>query len=174
MSGFERFITFALIQIAVYVIIYFISKEKDDEIIKSIKNEHIIIRTPRLFLLVGIIGISVCTTFIFLMLFYPNGTEAWWVFIIFGSGDLLGMYIISNTLIWKIEVFRNENYFLYRKSPFKTYKIKYEDCLYFQENINKGVLIVKTNKKTVTANMLFTNYECLPAMLIKNGVPCRK
>ena len=164
----ENSIAFAIIPIVLYIIFYFIDKHNDKEIIKNLTENHVVIKTPTAFLWIGIFGSLFCSICLLIMIFFPNGTETWWVFIIFGSFDLLGLYIIFNTLIWKIEIFKDKEYFLY-KPLFKTYKINYNDCLYFTKKDN-GVLVIKTNTKTVNANAFFTNNEFLPAMLIEHGV----
>ncbi len=173
MSGFERFIAYALIPIVLYVIFYFVDKQNDKKAIINLEKEHIIIRTPNAFLWIGIIGTLIFSIFILFTIFpnnisSPIGKNIWWVLLIFCSFDLLGIYIIFNTLVWKIEIFKTKDYFLY-KPLFKTYKIKYKDCLWFTIKDN-GVLVIKTNTKNVNANTFFTNYEFLLAMLVKHGV----
>lgn len=168
MTPFIRYIVLALIPIILNIILNRIENKNNKNIIKNRANEHITIQTPKAFLWIGSIGSLFCSICLIYMIFFPNGTETWWVYIIFVSFDLLGIYIIFNTLVWKIEIFQTKDYFLY-KPLFKTYKIKYEDCLWFIIKDN-GVLVIKTNTKTVNANTFFTNYEFLPAMLIKHGV----
>lgn len=173
MSGFERIIAYALIPIVLYVIFYFVDKQNDKKTIKNIEKEHIIIRTSNTFLWIGIIGTLIFSIFILFTIFpnnifSPIGKNMWWVLLILCFFELLGIYIVFNTLVWKIEIFQTKDYFLY-KPLFKTYKIKYEDCLWFIIKDN-GVLVIKTNTKTVNANTFFTNYEFLLTMLVKHGV----
>lgn len=173
MTPFIRYIMLALIPIILNIIFNRIGNKNSKNIIKNQTNEHITIQTPKAFLWIGIIGSLFCSICIYFLIFpnkifIPVGKHLWWVCIIFVSFDLLGIYIIFNTLVWKIEIFQNKDYFLY-KPLFKTYKIKYEDCLWFLIKDN-GVLVIKTNTKTVNANTFFTNYGFLPAMLIKHKI----
>lgn len=167
MSGFKHFIVFSLIQIILFVMFYYIGKNNDKEILKNIDKEHVIIKYPKAYIWVGIADILFCSVFLFLMIFYPNGTESWWVFVGFGFFDLLGLAIFLNAIMWKIDVFKSKDYFLYRPL-FKTYKIKYDDCLWYKyEYLNSKI---KTIKQTIHIEMGITNLEYLLAMLDKHKI----
>lgn len=169
MSAPLRLVTYIIMNLAVALFIFFVAKSNEKAAKKSKGQKHIIIRTPRTFLWVGIFACVVMSAFLYCMIFYPNGTEQWWVFVIFGAFDLLGIYIIVNTLVWRIDIFKQEDYFLYRPTLFKTHKIKYEDCISYSVK-DDSVIIIKTNKKTVTANLIFTNCNALQSMLIKYNI----
>ena len=92
MSGFERFIAYALIPIVLYVIFYFVDKQNDKKAIINLEKEHIIIRTPNAFLWIGIIGTLIFSIFILFTIFpnnisSPIGKNIWWVLLIFCSFD---------------------------------------------------------------------------------------
>lgn len=167
MSAFEHFIVFSLIQIILFVTFYYIGKNNDKEILKNIEKEHVIIKYPKTYTWVGIADILFCSICLVLMVFFPNGTESWWVFVIFGSFVLLGLAIFLNTLMWRIDIFKNEDYFLYRPL-FKTYKIKYDNCLWYKyEHLNSKI---KTTKQTIHIEVGITNLEYLLAMLDEHEI----
>lgn len=167
MSAFEHFIVFSLIQIILFLMFYYIGKNNDKEILKNIDKEHVIIKYPKAYIRVGIVDILFCSACLFFMRFFPNGTETWWVYIICISFDLLGIAISLNAFMWRIDIFKSEDYFLYR-SLFKTYKIKYDDCLWYKyEHFNSKI---KTTKQTIHIEIGITNLEYLLAMLDKHEI----
>lgn len=169
MSAPLRLATYIIINLAVALFIFFVTQSNEKAAKKSKGQKHIIIRTPIAFLWAGIFDCIVMSAFLYYMIFYPNGTERWWVYVIFIIFELLGIYVIVNTLVWRIDIFKKEDYFLYRPTPFKTHKIKYEDCISYSIK-DDSVIIIKTNKKTVTSNLIFTNCNALQEMLTKYNI----
>ena len=160
-------ISFALIPIILGAISYSIEKNNGKELLESLTKEHVILRMPKAYIWIGCICSLGFGTFIFLMIMFPNGTEAPWVFISFSLFILLGIYIILKTLLWKADVFKSEEYFCIR--PFlKTYRIQYSDCVYFKD-LKQG-FVIKTEKKKFRVLEEVANAEVLSAMLTKHGV----
>lgn len=146
-----------------------IYKSNGESLIENLKNEHIIIHLPKAYFLVGALDIVVFTIFILLIKYFPPIEETvLWLYFGFGLFVLLGIFIIAYTLIWKIDVFRHENYFTYRTLFGKTYTIQYSECISYK--FTEYALTLKTVKKTLNFDSKATNIEYLVAMLRKNKV----
>jgi hypothetical protein len=163
-----RIIIPTLIPIFLGLLLSNIDKHNGDEISKNLTKEYIVIHLPKVYLWVGCLDISLFTFWFFLMTIYPNDTADIWVWLLFCIFALLGVVIVVETQIWRIQIFRHENYFIYRTMFFKTYKIQYKECKYYKFSIN--TLILKTNNKTFRIDNKATNLEFLLAMLTQNKV----
>lgn len=157
-----------LISIAVGLLYSKIYERNCKSVIENLKNEHIIIKLPKVVFVVGCICATVFSTAIVLMTLFPNDTAALWVYLIFIFFVLLGVYLMAIGTVWKMEVFRHEDYFIYRSIFFRTYKIKYEDCISYKCTKNTVELI--TANRTFHIDTIATNYEFFMAMLKKNKV----
>ena len=146
-----------------------IYKSNGESIIENLKNEHIIIHLPKAYFLVGALDIVVFTIFILLIKYFPPIEETvLWVYFGFGCFILLGFFIVTYTLIWKIDVFRHENYFVYRNFLGKKNRIPYSECISYQ--YSEYALTLKTVKKTLNFDSKATNIEYLVAMLNQNKI----
>ena len=103
------------------------------------------------------------------MTLFPNGTETIWAYIFFSMFALLSAYIVLETYIWKIDIFESKSYFIFRPSPFKTYRIEYSDCIGYKFK-NYSFLVI-TEKKTFHIDLFVTNGEYLLYMLTRYKVP---
>lgn len=167
MHGMELFIVHIVTIVILYAVFDSIDKHNDKEMMKSLTKEHVVLKYPKAYIWVGVFIILFSSTLLFFMIFYPNGTEALWVFILFGLVDLSGIAMALNALMWRIDVFKSENYFLYRQL-FKTYKIEYNNCSWVKfKNFN---ITVKTDKRTLHLEVFITNIDSLTFMLHKYGV----
>ena len=71
---------------------------------------------------------------------------------------------------WRIDVFRNEDYFLLRTLTVRCRKIKYCECLSYKLTMNS--LTIKTVKRTIRIDSNAANLEVLAAMLTRYKVDC--
>ena len=163
-----RFITPILISLTIGLLYSKIYDHNYKSVIENLKNEHIIIRLPKAFFFVGCVCATLFATAIVLMTLFPNDTVTWWVYIIFVFFVLLGIYLMAIGTIWKIEVFRHKNYFIYRSVFFRKYKIKYADCISYKCAKNSVELI--TTNRTFHIDTIATNYEFFVAMLKKHKI----
>lgn len=163
-----RIVISALIPIIIGFLFSFVDKENSKEIEKNLTKEHIVIRLPKAYMWVGCLDISVFAAFICIMTFFPNDTAEAWVKVSFGVFILMGAVLVAATLIWKIEIFRSENYFIYRTLPFKSYKIQYSDCVSYKFVPN--TLVLKTKKKTLQIDIHATNLEFMLVMLSQHEI----
>ena len=163
-----RVFSMVLIVVVIRIIFCIIEKNNGKEIIKNLGKEHITLQLSRIYLWVGVWDILVCSTFILLMILFPNDTAAIWVFILFILFILLGACIIWGAQIWKVDVFTEEDYFLYRTLPYTTYKILYSDCVNYKWRNN--TLILRTKRKKFYIDTYATNFKFLLSMLTKHKV----
>lgn len=158
----------ALIPIIIGILLSNIDKRNSKEIIKNLTKEHIVIRLPNVYLWIGCLDISFFVTCLFVMTRVSSDTATIWVNILFILFVLLGVVIVFETQIWKIEIFKSKNYFVYSPFPFKIYTIQYSNCISFKLGINS--LVLKTNKQTIHIDNKATNFEFLLVMLIQHKV----
>lgn len=97
------------------------------------------------------------------MTWFPNDTAAVWTWMLFALFALIGVAIVLETQVWRMEIFRSENYFLCRILPYKTYKILYSDCVSYRYRAN--TLVLRTKERTFRIDTHATNFEFLLAML---------
>lgn len=145
-----------------------IEKHNSKEIIKNLTKEHIFIRLPNAYIWIGYLDISFFSICLFLMNYFPNDSSAIWVEVLFCLFILLGFVMIIVTKAWKIEIFRHKNYFLYQTVFFKTYTIKYNECIDYKWNEN--YLLLKTDKKKFYIDAKASNFEFLLSMLTQYKV----
>ena len=163
-----RIITPILIAIIVGVLFSRIDKSNSEELIKNLTREHVEIHLPKVYFWIGLLVVAVFSTFCFIMFFFPNGTEAWWVWVIFIIFILGGFYIIFESLFFKIDIFKSKDYFVYKDFFVKTQKIYYCDCISYNRNAN--AFVIKTTRNKISMDIHSVNIEILMAMLSKKNV----
>lgn len=168
MSFFTRLLSSISIPIIITMMLLLIQKLNSKELQKNLTKEHIVIRLSKVYLWIGLLGIVVLSTFCLIMFFFPNDTTTWWVWMIFIFFILLGFCLVCSTLIFKIDIYRNKDYFLYRNIFLKTRKIYYYECIHYR--CTQHDVIIKTEKKKITVDRNAVNVEFLIAMLHENRV----
>lgn len=163
-----RIIIPALIPIALGILLSNIDKSNSKELINNLTKEQIIIRMPKAYMWVGCLDISFFATSLVLMACFPNGTATLWVWALFCLLVLLGVAIVLVTVIWKVVIFRHEDYFLLRTVTLRTRKIQYCECISFKLGANS--LTLKTSNGTFHIDCKATNFEFLIAMLTQRKV----
>ena len=163
-----RIIIPAIIPIALGILLSNIDKSNSIELFNNLVKEHITIRMPKAYMWVGCLDISFFATCLVLMACFPNGTAVPWVWVLFCLFALLGVAIVLVTAIWKVEIFRHEDYFLLRTVTLRTHKIQYCECISFKLGANS--LTLKTNIGTFHIDCKATNFEFLMAMLTQHKV----
>jgi len=161
-------LTYSIIGLVVNTLYTNISKTNDNEVLLNLKNEHVTIHLPKLYKWVGLVCSIFSATLFLLMMLFPNDTAAIWVGIEFWIFILLGLYMFVTSFIWKINIFKEKDYFLYTNSFGIKYEIHYSDILFYKDGYN--TLRIKTNKKMFFIDNKATNFEFLLAMLKKHKV----
>ena len=167
-----RILTFALIPIVVQLIFSTVAKNNGKELIKNLRAEYVVVRFPRLFTWIYGAGILFFGGCLLIMIFFPNGSEAGWVYAGFLSIVIVSAFFGLYTLMWKLECFRSEDFFIYRPLFGKGRKIFYRNVEYY----HFGTRSIKVQTKTCrfSVDMAQTNMEFFLAMLSKHGVPEKK
>lgn len=171
MQIIDKLITPVLIAVVVKILFSKINKDNLKDIVENQSKEHIQIRLPKVYLWVGCGVIIVFAAFIAFMILVPNDTAAAWVFVGFVVLICIGAAIVLQAMLWKIEIFRSQNYFIIRPL-IKTYRVKYDDCIFYKYGTNS--LTLKTKKRTFYIDTYARGFEFFLAMLIKYKVPEKK
>lgn len=153
---------------------FFISKISYQRAEKDLSAEHITIRLHPIYLWSGSINILFFIICIFVTILFLDGTAAIWGLLVSILFLLLGIYMVLKRQVWKIEIFRNEDYFLYRTFPYKTYRILYTDCVNYESRADillfGTTLILRTKGKKLRVKDCAINFEFLLSMLKKHKV----
>ena len=161
-------LTLGTIGIIVSIITNKIIKDNSTELIENIKKEHIMIHLPNIYKWIGMICSIFFLILLVLMMTFPNDTAEIWVGVLFGIFILLGLSIIWATYLWKIHIYRNDEYFIYVSSFGKKHKIYYFDIIDYKNG--KNYIKLKTIQKSFFVDNKSANIEFLLAMLKKNNV----
>lgn len=157
-----------MISVVLGFLINSIKKDNSKELIKNLKKEYVIIHLPKAYFYIGLVGFlffGICT---FVMYYYPNNTTSAWVWIIFILFDFIGFFIMLLSQIWKIEVFADRDYFMYRDLFCKTHRIQYTQCISYKITTNN--IVLKTSKRKFYIDSNATNVEIFLDFLIKNNI----
>lgn len=158
------------------IILWFVASNilgsNSKEYIANRKKEHIVVKLPKAYLWVG----AFCTVFFVFItcapFLFPDVSQSTdvWVIIIFLMFALVGAFLALEALVWRIEIFRNESYFLYRTVFFKTYKIQYGDCISYKIGDRTNSLKLKAGKKTFHIDCFSVNFDYFLDMLKQHKV----
>ncbi len=175
MASIIHVLSLGLIPIALQLIFCSIYKSNTKELLKNLSAEQFVLRLPKAYMWVFIVGILTNVIFLLIMEFFPNGTEAGWVYAIFSIFGIFCAFFALYTLTWKLECFRNEDFFIYRPLFGKGRKIFYRDVEFYRiETTGTGGIIIKTKTGRFTLDPHVTNKEFFLAVLSKHGVPEKK
>lgn len=137
-------------------------------LIDNHKNEHIVIRLPRVYKWIGIIG-SIGTVGLFLVSgYFDDSPTELWVVIGFGVFVSLGVYLVIAQSIWRIDIQRNEEFFIYITSFSTKHKIFYRDISFFVDGVNYVKL--KMPHKTYWIDNKAINIDFLTLMFHEHKV----
>ena len=161
-----------LMPILVVIVVWFLfsrmNKSNYEERIKDLSAECIVVHLPKINLWIGFLIVVVCTTFCYFMLFFKNGTEAWWVWVTVLILILGGFYIIFESLFFEIDIFMNEDYFLFKKIFVRPQKIYYCDCISYKCTLN--TFVIKTTRNKISMDIHAVNLQFLMDMLNDKNV----
>ena len=161
-------ITYALIALTLSFLLRQVIKENEDEFIQNLGKEHIVVHYPRFYRWVGITCAVFFSCFIILMTIFPNGSAEPWVYFIFGMFVLLGLYLILESYVWKIYIYKKDAYYDFVSSFGRKYQIYYADIMNYKTGNN--FIRIKTKQKVFYIDTKAINLEYLPQMLKKNHV----
>ena len=130
-----------------------------NELNKVIKDEHIVIHLPKAYLFVGVACAVVFASFFIIATITKNDTFKPWIAVEFAVFILLGLYIIWGVCIWRIDLYRSMDYFVFRSSFLICHKVYFSDCEFYFDGNN--ILKLKTNNRTFRFDRQAANIEML-------------
>ena len=165
MSPFFRIIASGLTVLSIFFIFRIALKESDKQCSQN-DNEIIIVRNPTVFF---IVGISATIFFIILgiaMYLFPFGrVTPMWCYIVDSVFVFFFLMFALIMRIWRIDIYSDNDYFVYRTFCGRKYRIEYKDCIFYYQKDGGIKLKAVTNNKTNTKNKYFSisvfaiNYE---------------
>jgi hypothetical protein len=143
----QYFITIILIMLFIYFLSRITKKENLNYNVNSYK-EGILIKLPKIYFWIGLVGAIFFLTLTILMTIFPDGSADWWVYLIFLFFVFISLSCILAAKKWKINLYENE--FLYTTFLGNSYIFSYSDisCV----TITQNAIYIKTNRKTYIAD----------------------
>lgn len=138
-----KMFVFSAIFVVIWIISGIVEKENNKELVKNVNNEHIIIKSPKVYRWVGFLDIIFFALCLCCMGFFPNKSVNIWTISGFSIFLLLGCAIVFQTVSWRIDVFKGKNYFNYRTFFFRKYVISFEDCIDYKIHPKASTLELK-------------------------------
>lgn len=162
-----KVLTYSLIPIVIGIINYIVFKSNDKELLANHNKSYIIVHSPKIYKWIGILG-SVFFLFLFILYINTPDDEQVLGMIVTSILFLLGISIIIIGLVWKIRIFKDQDYMIYTTFFSRTYKIPYSQIDYYKEGRN--TLIFKFKKKKFFVDTYSANYDDLLKMFRKYRV----
>jgi hypothetical protein len=170
----DKFITISLTYAIIGVVMYFIANriytDNGNEIIKNLKEEHIIIRLPKVYKWIGVgvaitisIGSVLGNTFL-----NPISSPELWVVVVLGIFTLIGLYLAWEQHFWRIDVYRHGDHFILDTGFRIKHKIYYSDIIYYKLGVN--YIHLRTKRKFFLIDNKAVCIEFLMAALSTNRV----
>ena len=138
----------ALIIVLVRILLIMIEERSIIKSTENAKKEHVVIHLPKAFFWIGFIEFAFFICFMVFGTTFPNVFKNIniWYYLIFSCFSLLGLLLVLATKVWKIDVYENEDYFIYRSFLGNRYTVYYNDCLNYIDGNNAFILNTKLKK----------------------------
>ncbi len=137
--------------------------------IKKLTDKHIVIRTRKLEVWITFVLLFLVCAILIPVLIINRETLTLKDLILSALLIVILVYFtLFEIVIWRIDLFVDEDYFLLRTIPFKTHKIYYDDCINYK--IGSDYLILKTQKRKFRIALLSQNFDYLKELLIMHKV----
>lgn len=149
-----RALAVAVIPAILGIITSAIYKHNSDEFMKNLKKEYIVIRLPKAYRWIGVTGTVVFSFAFVLMVLFPNDSASVWVGVGFSAFILTGLFIVTITFTWKIDIFCSQDYFIYRSMAGRTHRLEYKDIIQYEDKGDVYVLETKNKKFYVDAKAI--------------------
>ena len=163
-----RAISLSVIPIVVGALLAYITKSNKKEMLNNLNKEHILVHLPKVNMWVGFLSTSFFLVCFFMMLLFPNDTVNIGTITVISLFILLGIFLVASSLNWRIRIFRDKDYLIYRTSFGRTYKIQYKDFVCYKDG--NSMLTLKTENKSFFVDKKATNLEFLIERLQQQGV----
>jgi hypothetical protein len=170
----DNFITLSLTYAIIGIVMYFLADkiyaDNGNEIIKNLKEEHIIIRLPKVYKWIGLIGAMIVSIGSVLANTFlnPISSPDFWVVTVLGLFTLIGLYLFWEQQIWRIDVYRHGDHFIFVTGFRIKHKIYYSDIIYYK--LGNNYIHIKTKRKFFLIDNKAVCIEFLMAALSTNRV----
>ena len=162
-----QLLSLTLIPIIISIFFFIVDKENDKKILLNSKKDYIVIKAPKAFPIVFVIAIPILAYFTILA--YQQ--EETFSILFFGLLVLFCIVFLLYFLIWKIDFYKNKDYFIYHTIFRKAQKIYYSDCEKFTWNRQGDSFKIKTKSgKSFYVSMYANNYEDLRVKMLQSKV----
>ena len=137
--------------------------------IKKLTDKHIVIRTRKLEKWITVVSVFLLCAILIPFVLVNRETASKQELMICILVIIISIcFAVFEIVIWRIDLFADEDYFLLRTIPFKTHKIYYDDCIYYKMGSN--FLTLKTKKRKFYIAILSQNFDYLKELLIMHKV----
>lgn len=162
-----RLIGSVLINMVLVGLVYLIKKKNDKISIENVEKEQVTVRLPGAYLWLGCISIIMSVLLFFLV---KSRFELEFILkcIVTAIFFFLGVLLFVGTLIWRIDIYTNNDFFLYRTVIGRKYKILYSDCKFY--SCDNNMLKLKTKRKKFYIDTKSVNFQYFYEMLEENNV----
>jgi len=167
----EEIIKFSLIGIAVRYVIFWQMKITDKKSVSFKTDSKAVVRLPSILAWLGLIFIMLIISVIVGSFIFPEHYEKepfLEVLFIFLPLFLFGLFSTLSGFLWKIQIDKDSDYFIYRTTFGLSYKIYYYEISYFKTW--KHLLLIKYKRKFFFVSPDAINYDFFLQMLIKKNV----
>jgi magnesium-transporting ATPase (P-type) len=148
-----RALAVAVIPAILGIITSSIYKHNSDELMKNLKKEHIVIRLPKAYRWIGVTDTIFSCFLVFMM--HLTKQDALWADLLGFVFLLMGIFIVTITFTWKIDIFCSRDYFIYRSMAGRTHRLEYKDIIQY---VDKGdVYVLETKNKKFYVDVKATN-----------------
>lgn len=165
-----RFLIPALITFVFAFLLYKNEKSNAKELVKNLCESYIVLRLPKMYFWLGATG-CVFLTMLYVLYFSSDFELAIWSYIVFFFLGSIFVSLLLSERLWKVEVFKYENYFIYRTSFGRKYKVSYDECIAYKNATN--MFVIKTQRKTFYVDIHSRNFEFL-ASRVEHAINTRK
>ena len=153
-----------IISSVLFVVEHLIYRENEKSIINNINRNHIIIRMPKMYMIIGIVDIIVFSLFISFSYCVFNESSSWITTITFLLFIMAGILIVFVTIRWRVDVYRDKDYFVVRNLIHKN-EYKYSDCI--KINMKKNKMVIETIHGLIHIDPCSINIDFLLSMFGK-------
>lgn len=153
-----RFLIPAIITFAFTFFIYKNEKRNAKELVENLCESCVVLKLPKMYYWLGVIG-CVFLTMLFVLCFSPKFELAIWQYVAFFFLESMFISLLLSERLWKVEVFKDKNYFIYRTSFGRKYKVSYHECISYKNATN--IFVIKTSRKTFYVDIHSRNFEFL-------------
>ncbi len=162
-----RLLGLLLITIIISLVFFLVDNENNKKIISNVPKEHVVIKAPKTFPFLFVIAIPLCI-YCTIMAYQQNDVFSLLFFCLL---VLFCIAFLLYFLIWKIDYYKNKDYFIYHTIFQKAQKIYYSECERFVWSKRGDSFKIKTKSgKSFYVSVYANNYEDLRVKMIQSKV----